>query len=621
MWVRRSWLRDFVQENFQCMCCRRMAIDPLMTNGGQDLVCRRCFDSNDAFTKDEEMRKKTVEAPAFIARAVMQLRNGLQSALLLSEAEEQEHLRNAPRLNDQLALQIAGEEQQTRGAIAIDWENTLEDLDKLHIRRLKARQPGTSRQLKTEGDGKYEAADYAAAYDCYSRAIDVNDNTQKLSGMYANRSAASFMLLHFADAIADCKKAVEIDPVSGPKMWARCQKCSLQLGDLDMAIKYCDMIAEANGGRMTDEQRAERARLAQGVESLRAMRTSHSAEEETYKLLMTRFPEAQHFRMMYCQEVMAAGKFEEVIMKLTHAPARTPKAASLLARALYMTGFEEFPRAKAIISEFAPVDAECRALQETIFKVDEHKQKGNDLFSHKHFADSISYYTLAIELAATNGRVLRVLYCNRAAAYKEVGRFKEGVDDCTKAISFDPKFCKAFARRARCLMGCQDYQSAVGDFKTATELEPTDMDLAREMRYAERLAADELAKEKDLYHVLGVPKTAVASEFKARWRELSLKYHPDKCVNMPDVQRAEMERKFKVISEAYQTLSNADSRAKYDAQDAASAYRRPSAFGAGGAAGGGMGAYNDLFRNAANPNRYARQPEFGGRGAAPPSFF
>ena len=64
---------------------------------------------------------------------------------------------------------------------------------------------------------------------------------------------------------------------------------------------------------------------------------------------------------------------------------------------------------------------------------------------------------------------------------------------------------------------------------------------------------------KDYYKILGLTKTATEKEIKAAYRSLARKYHPD--VN-PGNKGAE--DKFKDIGEAYEVLSDADKRTKYD---------------------------------------------------------
>lgn len=66
-------------------------------------------------------------------------------------------------------------------------------------------------------------------------------------------------------------------------------------------------------------------------------------------------------------------------------------------------------------------------------------------------------------------------------------------------------------------------------------------------------------KKRDYYEVLGVSREATDEELKKAYRKLALKYHPDR--NPGD---KEAEEKFKEAAEAYDVLSNADKRAKYD---------------------------------------------------------
>ncbi len=65
--------------------------------------------------------------------------------------------------------------------------------------------------------------------------------------------------------------------------------------------------------------------------------------------------------------------------------------------------------------------------------------------------------------------------------------------------------------------------------------------------------------QRDYYEVLSVTKTSDGEEIKRAYRRLAMKYHPDR--NPGD---AEAEVKFKEAAEAYEVLSDADKRKRYD---------------------------------------------------------
>lgn len=89
-------------------------------------------------------------------------------------------------------------------------------------------------------------------------------------------------------------------------------------------------------------------------------------------------------------------------------------------------------------------------------------------------------------------------------------------------------------------------------------------------------------EKRDFYEVLGVAKNATEAEIKKAYRKMALKYHPDK--NPGD---KEAEEKFKEAAEAYEVLSDANKKARYDQ------YGHAGLGGAGGF-GGGMN-MDDIF--------------------------
>ncbi len=65
--------------------------------------------------------------------------------------------------------------------------------------------------------------------------------------------------------------------------------------------------------------------------------------------------------------------------------------------------------------------------------------------------------------------------------------------------------------------------------------------------------------KRDFYEILGVSKSSTAEEIKKAYRKVAMQYHPDR--NPGD---KEAEEKFKEAAEAYEVLSDADKKSKYD---------------------------------------------------------
>ena len=93
--------------------------------------------------------------------------------------------------------------------------------------------------------------------------------------------------------------------------------------------------------------------------------------------------------------------------------------------------------------------------------------------------------------------------------------------------------------------------------------------------------------KRDYYEVLGVEKSASEDEIKKAYKKLARKYHPD--LN-PD--NKEAEEKFKEVNEAYEILSDAQKKARYDQFGFAGVDPNYGA-GAGGGFDGGFD-FNDL---------------------------
>ena len=99
--------------------------------------------------------------------------------------------------------------------------------------------------------------------------------------------------------------------------------------------------------------------------------------------------------------------------------------------------------------------------------------------------------------------------------------------------------------------------------------------------------------KRDYYEVLGVEKNASDAEIKKAYRKLAMKYHPDQN---PGDKTAE--EKFKEINEAYEVLSDADKKARYDQYGFAGVdpnFNPNAGFGGFGGGGFGFGDLGDIF--------------------------
>ncbi|XP_050070648.1 tetratricopeptide repeat protein 1 [Anopheles maculipalpis] len=144
-------------------------------------------------------------------------------------------------------------------------------------------------------------------------------------------------------------------------------------------------------------------------------------------------------------------------------------------------------------------------------KADELKQQGNELFKQGEHLKSLELYTQALRLCPLDCKEARaILYANRAAAKTKLDRKRSALDDCTKALEYNPNYVKALLRRANLYEETDKLDESLEDYKKVLELEPANSE-ARSATVRlppkiaernERLKEEMMGKLKDLGNMI-----------------------------------------------------------------------------------------------------------------------
>ncbi|XP_063040827.1 sperm-associated antigen 1A [Engraulis encrasicolus] len=105
------------------------------------------------------------------------------------------------------------------------------------------------------------------------------------------------------------------------------------------------------------------------------------------------------------------------------------------------------------------------------------KQEGNDLVRKGRFQDALEKYSECLQIKPNECAV----YTNRAICYLRVNRFQEAKEDCDSALKIEPANKKAFYRRALAHKGLKDYLSASTDLQEVLQLDPNVQEAEQEL--------------------------------------------------------------------------------------------------------------------------------------------
>ncbi|MED6170528.1 hypothetical protein PIB30_031870 [Stylosanthes scabra] len=116
------------------------------------------------------------------------------------------------------------------------------------------------------------------------------------------------------------------------------------------------------------------------------------------------------------------------------------------------------------------------------------KSLGNKAMQSKKYHDAIELYNCAIVVHEKSA----VYYCNRAAAYTEIKKYAEAIQDCYRSIEIDPNYSKAYSRLGLVYYAQGNYRDAIDKgFRKALQLDPNNQTVKENIRVAEHKLIEE----------------------------------------------------------------------------------------------------------------------------------
>ncbi|TWU75803.1 hypothetical protein ED733_004120 [Metarhizium rileyi] len=426
------------------------------------------------------------------------------------------------------------------------------------------------------------AQDDAEAYK--AAAVDLfPDSPTYLS----NRAAARMSHGQYEAALEDCSRAADLDPQNS-KILLRLARIYTGLGRPEEAMTTFSRISPAPSAKDTAPTKemmyhidTAKHILKQGTGVTMALHAIDQAERGlgpgVFKPRKWQLLRGDAHLLVGRENNL--GEAQGIAMALLRNNAQDPEALVLRGRVFYGQG----DNTKAIQSfrmalTCDPDYRDAVKWLKTVQKLDRMKEEGNAEFKAGRFQPAIEKYSQALAVDPNNHSINAKLLQNRAQCKIKLKQYSEAISDAERAVSLDPSYLKAKKTKANALGQAGNWEEAIREWKAIQEADPEDRTIPKEVRRAELELKKSLRK--DYYKILGVEKDCGPDDVKKAYRKMAIKLHPDKNLDDPDA-----ETKFKDLSEAYETLSDAQKKAAYDNGD--DLMDPADMFGGGGM--GGMG--------------------------------
>jgi DnaJ homolog subfamily C member 3 len=423
-------------------------------------------------------------------------------------------------------------------------------------------------KLRSRGEEAMSLRNFDEALEMYNMAAEKEpENGSNFFKLFKVHSR----MKQYAKALSEIERALVLE--SGNTDW-RIQKAKLlqSLGQCDRAVAELAQVQSGNDGDNEDVQ----ALLQEASECDQTISFAQKALlEEDYRTAAHYFQVAMKFveqatdlLLQKASALLYTGDYYGVISDTGKILKQYPQhleAYRLRGMAYFWLGDHDV--ATQHFREGLKSDPEHQGLKDghkLVKKIEKKKKKADEAYSSGDFEKAIQLYTDAINIEPSHVNFAHPTRLLIIKSYSKLSQHDRAIEEATNLLSDDETNLESHWALGDALTAAEKYEEAVRAFQAAVESLPegeTERKQQAQKKVQEAQVALKQSKEKNYYKILGVPRTATSKEIKSAYRKLALQYHPDK-VKAED--KEEAEKKFQDIGEAYEVLSDAELKGKYD---------------------------------------------------------
>jgi len=329
------------------------------------------------------------------------------------------------------------------------------------------------------------------------------------------------------------------------------------------------VLREKPDSELAKKQLADLEKCSRDMDSAKA--SLDSSPEEALRLIgqvLEIATDCKAARLIRARAYLKAKQYHSVLddtMSVMKQESGNLEALFLRGQAFYYLGERE--AAIKHYSQALKYDPEHSASKfefKRLSKLEKIQNSAEENMRANKFQEALQDFETAIQLEPASAFVTPKMYLGKCKAHVQLKQATHAVDACTRVAELEGGgggqiMVEAYLQRAEAYLLLDDYDQALHNFHKARELQPQNQQANEGIQRTQRL--QKMAKRKDYYKVLEVPKTASDAEIRKAYRKLALIWHPDK--HDAD-KKVEAEKRYVEIAEAYEVLSNEDARRRYD---------------------------------------------------------